>query len=70
MSKRNSKKQQKETKIKEDSPKKIEKESKLNLSDLLPFRRSLRNIGKPKIEYADKPINKNEFVIQESESSD
>jgi hypothetical protein len=63
MSKRNSKKQEKEEKDKKNSPEKKEKAQKLILDDLVPLRRSMRNIGKPKVEYADKPIGKNEFII-------
>ena len=37
-------------------------ENKINLSDLLPFRRSLRNIGKPKVDYSEKPILKNNSI--------
>ena len=37
----------------------------------MPIRRSLRNIGKAKIEYADKPISKNEFIyLYESSKTD
>jgi hypothetical protein len=45
-----------------DFQNKNEKENKINLSDLLPFRRSLRNIGKPKVDYSEKPIVKNNSI--------